>query len=197
MAIRLLGCWFSFIIFCSLVVSDDDSKYAWSIVSARSSSTAGPSASSIPRSSSTWCSISQLIFNGGSLSSLEPCPFLFLNSSPIEESVSYWRVPLTAEPGSVSLLFWAWVSGPIIVDPIGTWVLINVGRVAWREIASCSSSFLLMIFFNIVRQSLSKIIRHCFHITKNRRNATYLHFTKGASEKRSVQRYQISIITPE
>ena len=110
MAIRLLGCWFSFIIFCSLVVSDDDSKYAWSIVSARSSSTAGPSASSIPRSSSTWCSISQLIFNGGSLSSLEPCPFLFLNSSPIEESVSYWRVPLTAEPGSVSLLFWAWVS---------------------------------------------------------------------------------------
>ena len=195
MAIRLLGCWFSFIIFCSLVVSDDDSNYAWSIVSARSSSTAGPSASSIPRSSSTWCSISQLIFNEGSLSSLEPCPFLFLNSSPIEESVSYWRVPLTAEPGSVSLLFWAWVSvAPLLLtllEPESSSMLVGL---AWREIASCSSSFLLMIFFNIVRQSLYKIIRHCFHITKN---ATYLHFTNGASEKRSVQRYQISIITPE
>ena len=41
------------------------------------------------------------------------------------------------------------------------------------------SSFLLsnytsLDFFNIARQSLSKIIQHCFHITKNRRDNTYL-----------------------
>ena len=104
-AIRLLGCWFSFIIFCSLALSADDSKYAWPIFEAKSSSTARSSTSCMPRSSSTWCSISQLIFNGGSSSSLELCLFLFLNSSPIEESVSFWGVPPTAEPWSASILW--------------------------------------------------------------------------------------------
>ena len=92
-AIRLLGCWFSFIIFCSLALSADDSKYVWPIFAAKSSSTARPSTSCMPRSSSTWCSIFLLIFNGVSSSSLELCLFLFLNSCPIEESVSFWGVP--------------------------------------------------------------------------------------------------------
>ena len=115
-AIRFLGCWLSFIVFCSLILSAGDSKYAWSVFSANSSSTAGSSASDIPRPSSTWCSISLLILNGGSSSSLEPCFFLFLNSSPIEEPVSFWEVTPTAELWSasilwepLSLLFWAGV----------------------------------------------------------------------------------------
>ena len=118
--IRLLGCWFSFISFCSLILSADDSKYAWSVFPAKSSPTASPLASYIPRSSSTWCSIALLIFNGGLLSSIESCLFLFLNSSPIEESVSFWGVSPFAELWSssvlwepLSLLFWTGV----IVSP--------------------------------------------------------------------------------
>ena len=38
---RFLGCWFSFIIFCSLVLSADESKYAWLFFSAKSSLIAG------------------------------------------------------------------------------------------------------------------------------------------------------------
>ena len=103
--IRLLGCWFSSIIFCSLVLSADDSKYAWPNFSAKSWSTARSSASYKPRSSSTKFSISLLIFNGSSSSSLEPCLFLFLNSSSIGESVSIWGIPPTAEPWSASVLW--------------------------------------------------------------------------------------------
>ena len=153
-AIRLLGCWFSFIIFYSLALSADDSQYAWPVFVAKSSSTARPSTFCIPRSSSTWCSISLLNFNGGSTSSLELCLFLFLNSSPIEESVSFWGVPPTAEPWSASILweplslsFWARVSvSPLLLTLLESESSSMLVGLVWREIASSSFSFLLMIW---------------------------------------------------
>ena len=47
---------------------------------------------------------------------------------------------------------------PIIVNPIGSRVLINVGRVSVKGDSILFIQFLANDFFNIVRQSLSKII---------------------------------------
>ena len=101
---RFAGCLYSFIIFCSFMLSLELLRKTLSIFLANSVSTEGPSSSCTNKSSSTWPNIFRLILIGVAVGSVASAIgswlSLFQNSSPTEDKSSL----LTTEPTSVIIL---------------------------------------------------------------------------------------------